>query len=179
PGEAVQQDGVASPEGDVFDVDDGLAQPGAGEPDQFDGVAGGRLVGDERVRRFDPELGFGGAGRRSTAQPGQFLAEQVLAALLRGAGEALPFRFGEHVGGIAAFVALHPPVHDLPGALGDGVKEPAVVGDDGDGFAPLVEVVGQPGNAFDVEVVGRLVQDDQVVGVDEHPGESGAAALPT
>src|SRR5690606_231447 len=55
PGEAVQQDGVASPEGDVFDVDDGLAQPGAGEPDQFDGVAGGRLVGDERVRRFDPE----------------------------------------------------------------------------------------------------------------------------
>ena len=48
---------------------------------QLDVVARRRLVGDEGVGRVDAELRLGGAGRRAAAQPGELLAEQVVAAL--------------------------------------------------------------------------------------------------
>ena len=41
------------------------------------------------------------------------------------------------------------------------------------------EVVGQPGDAFDVEVVGRLVEEEQLGVGDEQSGEGEAAALAT
>ncbi len=44
--------------------------------------------------------------------------------------------------------------------------------------APL-EVIGEPGDALNVEVVGGLIEEDDVVVADEQRGERHAAALPT
>src|SRR5215470_14362088 len=41
---------------DIDRVDHTIAEPRAGEALELDAVASGRLVGDERVRRLDPEL---------------------------------------------------------------------------------------------------------------------------
>ena len=63
----------------------------------------------------------------------------------------------------------------------DLVEEPPVVGHDHEPArvrrpAPL-EVPGEPGDALDVEVVGGLVEEDDVVVADEQRGERDAAAL--
>src|SRR5690606_28186132 len=178
PGEVLQQGALACLDLDVFQVDDGLAQPGAGEADQLDGVAQRRDVGDEGVGGVDPELRLGAARLGPAAEPGQLLAHQVLPAVLRGGGEPVPLGLGQHVGGVSALVPLDAAVDHLPGAGGGGVQEPPVVGDHDQRLAAAAEVPGEPGDALDVEVVGGLVEDDEVVVVDEQPGERGAAPLP-
>ncbi len=45
--------------------------------------------------------------------------------------------------------------------------------------APVRQVLGEPGDALDVEVVGGLVQDDQVLLLDEQLGERDPAPLAT
>jgi hypothetical protein len=52
------------------------------------------------------------------------------------------------------------------------------VGDDEDGFAAGQQVAGQPVDALDVEMVGRLVEHQQVVVGHQHPGQGHPAALP-
>ena len=47
---------------DVLQLEDGLAQPGGGQPGQLDAVPGRRLGRDERVGRVDPELRLGASG---------------------------------------------------------------------------------------------------------------------
>ena len=74
-----------------------------------------------------------------------------------------PLRPGQHVRRVAAVVGVHRAALHLPRAVADLVQEPAVVGDDDQrGLAPRGQVPGQPGDALDVEVVGRLVEQQQV-----------------
>ena len=61
------------------------------------------------------------------------------------------------------FVVLHlivpyAPARDLERAVGDIVDEGAVVGDEYHSTCPLLQVLLQPLNTVDVEMVGRLVQ---------------------
>src|SRR5262249_29223918 len=59
---------------------------------------------------------------------------------------------------------------------------PAVVGDDeqapGVGGPAACQVRGEPGDRLDIQVVGRLVQHQDVVVAGEQPGKGDAAALP-
>src|SRR5690606_41579570 len=57
----------------------------------------------------------------------------------------------------------------------DLVEEPAVVGDADECGAAGAQVLGEPGAALDVEAVGGLVQDDQVLLLDEQLGQRDAA----
>lgn len=118
-------------------------------------------------------------GRGAAAQPGQLLAHEVLPLGLLGGGDALPFGAGEHVVAVAALVLVDGAALDVPHAGADLVEEPPVVGDADESGAPGAQVVGQPGDALDVEVVGGLVEDDQVLLVDEELGQRDTAALAT
>lgn len=51
------------------------------------------------------------------------------------------------------------------------------MGDADERGAAVLEVPGEPGDALDVEVVGGLVEDDQVGFAEEELGERDAAAL--
>ena len=133
PGDVVEQHPVAELDAGVDEVDDVLAEPGRGEPHQLDVVAGRRLVGDEGVRGVDAELGLAGARRRPAAQPGELLAQQVVAALGGDPRHPLALGLGQHERRVAALVGVHRPRVDLPGLGGDGVEEPPVVGDGDDG----------------------------------------------
>ncbi len=53
------------------------------------------------------------------------------------------------------------------------------MGDDDERGGTTGEVLGQPGDGLDVEVVGRLVEHDQVVVAEEQPGQRAATPLAT
>src|SRR5947207_3266074 len=93
---------------------------------------------------------------RYEAQPGERLAEQVLPARLRGRLLHGALRPGQYPGGVPALVSTHRPVGDLPGTGGHRVEEPAVVRDDDQGASARPEVIGEPGDAGDVEGGGGL-----------------------
>ena len=104
--------------------------------------------------------------------------EPPAALVLRG-GELLEARAPAGlllaVGRVAAVVGGQA-VAELVDARDDGVEEAAVVGDDEDGAVEAVQELLQPGQAGRVEVVGRLVEQ-QDVGVLEERGRQQAAGL--
>jgi hypothetical protein len=145
---------------------------------QLDAVARRRLVGDERVGRLDAEARLGGARGRAAAQPRELLAQQPLPALLAGGVLTGALGPGERVGGVAALVLVHVAAGDLPGARAHRVEEPAVVGHHDERPAAGGEVAGQPVDALHVEVVRRLVEQQQVGVVEQRAGQCQAPALP-
>src|SRR5205823_4887592 len=102
---------------------------------------------------------------------------QVLPLGLFAGRDPLPLGAGEDVVAVAALVLVDRAALDVPHPRTDLVEEPAVVGDDDQGAAAGPQMAGQPRNALDVEVVGGLVQDDQVLFGDEEFGQGDAAAL--
>ena len=154
-----------------------VAQPRGGEAQQLGAVAELGLVGDQLVRGGDAELRLRRARRRPAAQPRELLADQLLAAVLAGRGLAVALGAGEHVGRVAALVLVDLGVGDLPRRGAHGVQEPAVVGDDEHRPAARREVAREPVDALDVEVVGGLVEQQQLGGVEQQPGERDAPPL--
>ena len=67
-----------------------------------------------------------------------------------------------HIGGVVAPVLLHAAPAHLPDAVGHRVQEVAVVADHQQGALPAPQGALQPLHRLDVQVVGRLVQDQQV-----------------
>lgn len=177
PGQVLEQHLGPGLDGDVLQVEDGLAEPGGGELHQLAGVTRRGHVGDQLVGRLDAVAGLGGAGRGAAAQPGQLLAHEVLPLGLLGGGAPLALGPGEDVVAVAALVLVDVAALHVPHAGADLVEEPAVVGDADEGGAAGPQVSGEPGDALDVEVVGGLVQDDQVGLADEQLGQGDAAAL--
>ena len=149
--------------------------------DSCDGVARGRLVGDELVRRVDAELRLRRAGRGAAAQPGELLLHEVLALRLGGRGRAVALDALQHVRRVAALEGLDDAVVHLPGVGRDLVEEPPVVGHDDErarrSATSGAEVLGQPGDALDVEVVGGLVEEQDVPVADEEAREGDPTAL--
>ncbi len=163
----------------VLDVEDVLPEAGCGKGPQTEGVARGWLVSNQGVGRIDSKARLGGPGRRATAQPGQLLAEQVLAPRLGGVGSPGPLRAGQHIRAVAALVGVHPAVDDLPDPLAHLIEKPPVVRGDEEPAAPGCQLGGEPRDAFDVKMVGGLVQYQQVQVVDEQRGQGGTPTLPT
>ncbi len=170
PGHPVQEGALAAigpgRHRNVLQLDHGLAQPGGGQPGQLDAVPGRRLRRDERGGRLDPELRLGGPGLGAALQPGELLAGQVAAAALGGFLAALAFGLREHVGGVAALGGAHLAPVDLPGPLAHQVEQPAVVADHDDRAVPalgsVAQVAAEPVDRLDVEVVGGLVEQQDV-----------------
>src|SRR5699024_9285076 len=81
----------------------------------------------------------------------------------------------------AALEGVDDAVVHLPHAGAHRVEEPAVVGDDHQAAVPRgpppTQVLGQPGDALDIEMVGGLVQQQHVPVADQQPGEVDAPQL--
>ncbi len=166
-------------ERDVDGVQHLVAQTRGGEAQQLGAVARLRLAGDQRVGGVDTELRLGGSGRRSASQPRQLLAHELSAAVLARALLAVALGAGEHVRRVTALVAVDGSVGELPRRGADGVQKPAVVGDDEHRAAARGEVAREPVDTFDVQVVGRLVEQQQLGRVEQQARQRDAPALAT
>ncbi|EOD69495.1 30S ribosomal protein S5 [Amycolatopsis vancoresmycina DSM 44592] len=179
PGDVVEQRPLAHLVRRVFQLQHGLPEPPLGERLQLDGVPRRRDVGDQRFGRFDSVARLRRARLRSAAQPRQLLAGEVLPLLLGRRGQPRPLGAREDPVGVTTFVLLDAAVRDLPRQGRDGVEEPPVVRDDHDGDLPGQQVVGEPADTLDVQVVGRLVEHDQVELPGQRGGQRDPAPLPT
>ena len=86
-------------------------------------------------------------------------------------------RFCSSQDGVVALERIAAAALDLQDPAGDVVQEVAVVGDDHDRAGIVVQRVLQPGDAFGVQMVGRLVQQQQVGLFQQQPAQRDAPPL--
>ena len=120
---------------------------------------------------------LGLAGTRRAGDPlglaGQGLLAGLLLALLQGQALLLLCQ----PAGVVAFEGEALAAIELEDPAGDVVEEVAVVGDGDDGALVVVEEAFEPGDGFGVEVVGGLVEEEEVGLREEKAAECDAAAL--
>ena len=135
------------------------------------------VLGEQRLVGVEAGLGLVPARARVQAHPLELLVDRALARALLlllvlqpGALLLEPARVVALVRDAAAAIELEDPA-------GDVVEEVAVVGDRDDRARVVLEVALEPGDRFGVEVVGRLVEQQQVGLAQQQPAERDAAPL--
>ena len=164
----------------ALDLDHGVAEARPGRDGDLElagrvlGVVG---LGQQLLVGGQSSLALGLPSLRRQAHPFELTSERPLstraAALL--AAQALQLLLQP-----ARVVALErdaPTAIQLQDPLGHVVEEVAVVGDGHDGARVLLEEPLQPEHRFRVEVVGRLVEQEQVGVTEQQPTQRDAALL--
>ena len=168
---------------DIDHIDDLLAKAAHGKSLELELVADGRDVGDELAGGLDTELGFGAASLCAAGEPCEFLARHVAATLLGDRRHAVALHALQDIGGVPTLERVDAAVVHLPHGRTDLIQEPAVVRDHEHGAAPPLptgfKVLGKPVDGPHVQMVGRLVEHENVIVADEQAREVHAAALPT
>ena len=165
----------------VDEIDHLLAQAGRGHLLQLQRVAHRRHLGDELACGLDMELLLGGAGAGATGEPGKLLACQVAALGFAHIGLTVAFHALQHVGGVTTLERIDHTVVNLPHRLADLIEEPAVVGDEQQraltGRPTVLQMFGEPVDRHHVQVVGGLVERENVPILEQQACQVGAAAL--
>ena len=163
---------------EAFEVDDVLAEPlGDGNDDLRGlGLLLARLL-QQVLIALVARLGLGlarlGRGRNPLLLAGQrLLMRGVLAAFL-----LQPLLLLHQPGGVVALVGNAAAAIELEDPAGDVVEEVAVVGDDQDRAGIVAQMAFEPGHGFRVEMVGRLVQQQQLGLVEQQLAQRDAAAF--
>ena len=165
----------------IDEIDHLFAETRRGHLLQLQRVAHRWHVGDELARGLDMELLLGGAGAGATGQPCELLASQVAALGFAHIGLTVAFHALQHVGGVTTLERIDHTVVDLPHRLAHLVEEPTVVGDEQQralaGRPTVLQVLGEPVDRHHVQVVGGLVERENVPILEQQAGKVGAAAL--
>ena len=170
-GDTLHQQPVAERLGHAFRLDHHVAQPRPRRDDDLGRVERPALaLGQQLLIGPEPRPALGLPGARALADPFelalQHLAPRALLLLLQREAALLLLQ----PGGVIALERDAAPAVQLQDPAGDIVEEVAVMGDGHHrALIPLQEAL-QPGDALGVQMVGRLVQQQQV-----RPGEQQAA----
>ena len=159
---------------------------GVGEIDVDGGVDG--VSRFEIFKIFDESAGFGdaggrfaGAGAGAAFEPFDFPANLVGERLfLPGLHGAELFALAEEVAirSIEAEIALGIDAVELDDLVGDVFEKIAIVADDDEGERRVHEQLFEPENAFEIQMVGRFVEQEERRFLDEFAGQ-GEAFAPT
>ena len=123
---------------------------------------GRRFEALDLVKGFEPMPRLGALRPDARAHPIQFLAQEPLPPPLGLFGDLLPDGLGFQVGGVIARMRKAPAIGQLDDPRGDHIQEIAVVRDKDDGAGELAQELLQPQNGFGVQMVGGLVQEQQI-----------------
>jgi hypothetical protein len=127
------------------------------------------LEAGEFVHHFagllDAAFGLGGAGFGAALEPFDLAADatgdRLLAALL--GGEKFFFLHQElAVRAVVAEIAVGIGPVELDDSIGDVFQEVAVVADEDEGEIRLAEEGFEPEDAFEIEMVGRLIEEQEI-----------------
>ena len=148
---------------------------GKAELDGRFGIFRGRKTFDAG-QLLDAFLGLGGFARFGAEAVDEILEVLDFALLVFVGREVLLVAglFLDEVVVVVAAVAVEMLARDFDHAIADGVEEGAVMGDDEQGAGVIGEVGLEPAEGLEVEVVGRLVEHEEVGLHDEEAGEVGA-----
>ena len=158
-----------------------LAQARHGHALELQLVAQRRHVGDQLVRGVHAELRLRAASLRAARQPGKLAAQGVLPLLLCQSSQTVALDALQDVRGEAAFERINHAVVHLPHARAHLVQKPTVVRDHQQcaltGAPAVLQMVRQPGDGANVQMVGRLVKCQDVPVADEQAYQVDTAAL--
>ncbi len=177
-GEIVDQEIVAEALGQALEVDHVLAEPLRHRDDDLGGLdaaVGGLL--QQFLVALIARLGFGLAGARAGRDPFVLALEGAPARLLLAALLHQPLLLLLEPGGIVALVGNAAAAVELEDPAGDVVEEVAVVGDDQDRARIFAQVAFEPGDRFGVEMVGGLVEQQQLGLLQQQPAKRDPAPL--
>ena len=109
-------------------------------------------------------LRLGGFARLGAEAIGKFLELLNLGLLIFVSGELdlLPLRFLLHVGIVVAAVAMHLRVANLKDIVDQLVQERAIVRDHQDRAGIIHQVILKPAERFEIEVIGRLIEHEEI-----------------
>ena len=179
--QVLDEDPVAVALAQALDLDDRVAETRSGRDGDLELAVGslvGVRLGQQLLVGTEARLALGLPSPRRQAHPLELAGEGALAgvgrALLPGEPSQLLFQPARVVAlerDAAAAVELEDPLRDV-------VEEIAVVGDRHDRPRVFLEEALEPVDRLGVEVVGRLVEQQQVGVAEEEPGERHAALLP-
>ena len=177
-GDVGEEATAAKDEPDAVEVHDAVAKLGGRRDDEVELALGRRRgVGLDLMETIEPRAGLAGLGLGASPDPLDLAPEKHLALVLgEFLGRELLGSCGE-VFGVVALVTFEDAVAKLDDPVGDLVKEMAVVGDDEERAGVVAEVVHEPPDAVGVEVVGGLVEDEDVGAGDDGACEGDAALL--
>ena len=159
-------------------LDDDVAEPRTGrnvDLDLFDLLR--RLLGQQILVGVQPRLALGLAGARRHADPVQLTLQRALALALGLLFDDQTLLLLVEPGRVVAFPGNARAAIELEDPAGDVVEEVAVVRDRDDGSEIVLEEPLQPGHRLGVEMVGRLVEQQQVGRLQQQPAEGDAPAL--
>ena len=168
---------VALPQ--MLGLDHELARARARRDDDL-GLVGGALaaLGEERLVGADAGLALGLARARALADPLELAGKLALAPGLLFPLELEALLLLLEPGRVVALERDAAPAVELEDPAGGVVEEIAVVGDRDHGPVVLGEEALEPGDRLRVEMVGRLVEEEQIGVPEEEPAERHPAALP-
>ncbi len=176
--EVGEKPAIVEVDADPLGIDDGVAEPRGGRDDQVHvELLLGRGLGLDLVETIEAAARLRGARLDPGSHPLDLPAQECLALALARLLLLLTDRLGLEEVIVAALVGKELPGGELDDAVGDAVEEIAVVGHEEAGAAGADEELFEPGDRFDVEVVGRLVEDEQVWAGDDGAAEGDAAFL--
>ena len=144
-------------------LDHRVAEPGTGGDVDLDLVElDVAVLGEERLVGVEAGLGLVPARARVEADPLELLVDRALARALLLLLVLQPGALLLEPARVIALVRDAAPAVELEDPAGDVVEEVAVVGDRDDRPRVILEVALEPRDRFRVEVVGRLVEQQQI-----------------
>ena len=169
---------VAEALGDVLGLDDEVAEPRAGRDVDLDALdLEVRVVGEHLLVGRHARLRLRLPRARAHAHPLELAGERAPARRLGLLLDREPRLLLLEPRRVVALERQPLAAVELEDPAGDVVEEVAIVGDRHHGALVVLEEALQPGDRLGVEVVRRLVEEQQVGGGEEQPAERDPAAL--
>ena len=131
------------------------------------------------VVTFQTGLVLGLTGLGGGAHPVELVLQSLGELGVLGSLDLQTLGLGLQVGGVVALVWVQVAAVDLADPLGHVVHEVTIVGDGNDGALVLVQELFQPQDGLGVQVVGGLVEQQQVRGLEQQLAQGHTAALAT
>ena len=177
-GEVVDQQVVAERLGETLEIDDVVAEPLGHRDDDLRGL-GGLLRGllHQLLVALIAGLGLRLPRARRGRDPLLLARERALARFFLAALLREPLLLLREPGRVVALVGNAAAAIELEDPAGDVVEEVAIVGDDQDGAGIIAQMAFEPLDGLGVEMVGRLVEQQQLGLLEQQPAERDAAAL--
>ena len=174
----LEEEPVAEALGDVLRLDDDVAEPRAGRDVDLDLVEPDvLLLGEQLLVALHARLRLRVARLRAHPHPLELARERAAARRLRLLLDREPCLLLLEPGGVVALERQPLAAVELEDPARDVVEEVAVVGDGDDGALVRLEEALEPGDRLGVEVVRRLVEEQQVGRGEEEPAERDPAPL--
>ena len=176
--EAVDQQVVAVALPETARLDDDVAEPRPGRDvdlGRLDLLGG--VLAQQVLVGVEARLALGLARARRHPDPFELALERALALALRLLFERQPLLLLLEPRRVVAFPGNAAAAVELENPAGDVVEEIAIVRDGDDGAGVVLEEALEPGDRFGVEMVGRLVEQQQVGRLQQQAAQRDAAAL--